>query len=81
MPKAAKDPRETTVYEVLARPDEGNAFNWTQLGSYTAVTADDAKKQAAKANEEGFKTFVAVPARSWKPSTRTVEQVTKERWS
>jgi hypothetical protein len=82
MPKAPKEPRKTSEYVVLVGDP---TKSWAVAGTYAAATALDAMKQAVAANgghpsEAGIE-WVAVPARSWKPRTRNVEQVTKERWS
>jgi hypothetical protein len=82
MPKAPKEPAKTTEYVVLVGDP---TKSWAVAGTYAAATALDAMKQAVAANgghpsEPGIE-WVAVPARSWKPRTRNVEQVTKERWS
>jgi hypothetical protein len=79
MAKDAK-PRKTTEYVVLCNSD-----GWAMAGTYTATNALDAMKRAVLANGgkpdgEGVE-WVAIPARSWKPMQRTVEQVTKETWS
>jgi hypothetical protein len=50
---------------------------WMEIGTAVAVNAQAAIKSVA----EGAGTFVAVPARSWKPMTRRVEQVTKDVWT
>jgi hypothetical protein len=80
-PKDKKTPR-TTSYMVLGQlSSTGDTFAWRELGFFPASTANEAKREAAKNNHEEFTTFVAVPQRSWHPSTRNVEQVRKETWS
>jgi hypothetical protein len=81
MPKAPKEPRKTSEYVVLCC----EATAWMMAGTYPATSAMEAMKAAVSENGgkpdgEGVE-WVAVPARSWKPKTRNVEQVTKERWS
>ena len=63
-----------TLYVVFAlnAPDEDV---WKVLGTYTAASADAAKKAAAV--EHGAGTYSAATARSWKPATFKVEQTTK----
>lgn len=90
MAKDAK-PRKTTEYVVLGQDKSGY---WQQLDSHEdgttafhATNAVEAMKAGAarttdyQNQEEGPVRFVAIPARSWKPMQRTVEQVTKETWS
>jgi hypothetical protein len=85
MAKAPKEPRKTSEYVVLARVS--GAEEWAVMSTpegrdrYSATNALDAMKTAAAFADLNVETFVAVPARSWKPKTRNVEQVTKERWS
>jgi hypothetical protein len=52
-----------TTYVVLIRQTDGA---WQELHTVEASSADDAIRKAADA-EEGTGTFVAIPARSWKP--------------
>ena len=59
-----EDPR--TTYAVLHEGDDGR---WLKVGVIMATSAENAIKNAVK--ESG--TYVAVPARSWKPMR--VEQV------
>jgi hypothetical protein len=56
-----------------------SAASWSVIGEFDAPTPTEARRQAAKEHEG--ETFVAVPARFWKPKTRKVEQVPKESWS
>lgn len=81
-PKDAKDTKTPklegfTTYMVLGR--DASSY-WHELGTAEARTPNEAKKNRAKVNPD-FEAYVAVPARSWKPSTRKVEQVEKETWS
>lgn len=76
--------KRETEYVVLAAAGTDAARAWTMLPGqpYLATTALEACKQAA-AEHAGttYEFFVAVPARSWKPMRRNVEQVTKETWT
>ena len=73
--------KRETEYVVLCHSDGG----WAMAGTYTATNAMDAMKRGVLAN--GGKPdgpdveWVAVPARSWKPMRRNVEQVTRETWT
>jgi hypothetical protein len=79
------DSRKTTEYVVLARVS--GADEWAVMrtpegrGQFSGTNALDAMKAAAGFADLEVPEFVAVPARSWKPMQRTVEQVTKETWS
>jgi acyl-CoA thioesterase FadM len=55
---------------------------WIEIGRATASTSQAAIKAATngKPAAERTGTFVAVPARSWKPMSRRVESVEKESW-
>lgn len=66
---------QTTEYVVLRQMPEGPI--WEEVGTASGMNAQQAIKQVA----EGEGTFIAVPARSWKPLTRKVETVTKDVWS
>lgn len=59
-------------------PDPGQAW-LAEVKTVTALNAQAAIKAAAGADGEG--TFIAVPARSWKPLTRKIEKVAKDVWS
>jgi hypothetical protein len=76
------DSRKTTAYVVLHGSDDG--WQAHELPVH-AVSALDAMKAAAlrhlEATGDTPTVWVAVPARSWNPMQRTVEQVTKETWS
>jgi hypothetical protein len=65
---------------------EGDSEGWQRVGD-NGETFDGATPQAAikaatngKPAAERTGTFVAVPARSWKPISRRVESVEKESW-
>lgn len=55
----------------------GSDKHWTEVGRGHGVNAQTAIKSVAK--DEG--TFIAVPARSWKPLTRKVEKVERDVWT
>jgi precorrin-6x reductase len=81
--EAAKSAKETeTEYVVLRRHDTPNADDWEKIGSYRG-SAKQAIKQAAKLGEgdqgDRYKvgTFVAVPARSFRPVTLTTRVETR----
>jgi hypothetical protein len=50
---------------------------YAEIGHATAANAQAAIKQVV----DGEGTFVAIPARSWKPLTRKIEAVEKDLWS
>lgn len=54
---------------------------WKMLGNVFAASALEAQKTAAKEQDGDGLSFVAVPARSWKPMQRTVETIQKESWT
>lgn len=73
---------KTSEYVVLFGTDNG----WIARDlTEHAVSSLDAMQSAAirHLNETGDtpEMWVAIPARSWKPRTRRVEQVMKESWS
>jgi hypothetical protein len=74
-----------TSYIVLQHlavdPDE-TSDDWRVIGTADGATAQAAIKAATngKPAAERTGTFVAVPARSWKPMSRRVESVEKESW-
>lgn len=81
-PKPTKDkPSQSRSYVVLARPDEASAFIWEEIGNFSAVTPEEARKQAAAENGEKYTTFVAVATRSWSPASRNLRMVQEETWS
>jgi hypothetical protein len=84
MTPTEKTTQRAASYMVLvmdgANPPQEVGNTWTEIGYFDAVTAQQAIRSAVKNGTAG-ETFVAVPARSWKPMTRKVEQVTKESWS
>jgi hypothetical protein len=50
---------------------------YAEVGHATAVNAQAAIKEVA----DGEGTFIAIPARSWRPLTRKIEAVKKDLWS
>ena len=67
-----------TEYVVLRR--NLDAGGWEEVGRVEDASTDtQAIKAVVPAEEEG--TFVAVPARSFRPRTRKVETKTVDRWS
>lgn len=82
---AGKSERKTTEYVVLAAGKGDAPGEWEMVPDqpYLAISALEAVKLAARDHpgSDTLDRFVAVPARSWKPMQRTVEQVTKERWT
>jgi hypothetical protein len=79
MTPTEKTQRKTANYLVLEFVLETGC--WRELGHYEAATARDAVKQATSDEEAEDMLYVAVPARSWKPIRRQVQQVTKASWS
>lgn len=72
---------QVTDYVVLHRVSdltESNREIWGKAGHAKAVNAQAAIKSVA-GKDEG--TFIAVPARSWKPLTRKIEKVERDLWS
>lgn len=68
-----------TEYVVLAHLGGEHEDDWRQVGRAEADTDIQAIKAVVPKEEEG--TFVAVPARSFRPRTRKVETKTVDRWS
>lgn len=60
---------EPTSYIILLLENDGS---WTSLGYVNARNATDAIRKLATATNTPH-TYVAVPARSWKPFTVTAE--------
>jgi hypothetical protein len=74
--------QQATEYVVLKRDRANPAVasdhdRWEEVGRSTAVNA----QAAIKAVTTGEGTFIAVPARSWKPLTRKIQKVEKDLWS
>jgi hypothetical protein len=65
-----------TTYLVLTKDDSGM---WMEEDTVEAVSADTAIRAIAGLNNGG--TFVAVPARSWKPRKVTVESTPRVKLS
>ena len=88
-PAAATDgdkPKQPTEYVVLRKTEAKQANDlpmdntWQVMNqgkTYSAATAQAAIKEAT----DGEGTFIAVPARSWKPMTRKIEKVERDLWS
>jgi hypothetical protein len=70
------------VMEHLAVDPDETSNDWRVIGTAEATTPQAAIKAATngKPAAERTGTFVAVPARSWKPISRRVESVEKESW-
>lgn len=70
-----------TKYVVLQCIDNDSepGPTWVQQGTTIQALNDQAALKKAGLSGEG--PFVAVPARSWHPRIRKVEQVTRESWS
>jgi hypothetical protein len=50
-----------------------NPPNWAELGTFTATSETAAKRQAiTKAGQRIYGPIVAIPSRSWRPSTPKV---------
>lgn len=64
-----------TTYVILKQSDQpGAGYSWNEHGD--PVEASSARRAlSSRGVDEG--TYVAVPARSWKPLTVTVEQTTR----
>ena len=81
--QATARPEQLTEYVVLEQRGPGagdmdlEQLTWMEVRTVTAPNAQAAVKQAT----DGEGTFVAVPARSWKPLTRKVETVQRDVWS
>jgi hypothetical protein len=77
---AAENAAAERRYVVLRQLDVKS--QWSFVCDVPATTDRQAIAAALEANpdieQEG--TFVAVPARSWRPATRRVQQVTKTSW-
>lgn len=78
---AAETARTQTSYQVLmlvdfSDPEDGSPISgWMELSApVQAANAEAAIRK--KAPREGSRKLVAVPARSWKPITVTIEQTT-----
>lgn len=71
------------VLEYLAVDPGETSKDWREIGRADALTPTAAIKAVTLdlASEERNGTFVAVPARNWRPITRRVQQVEKELWS
>lgn len=68
-----------TDYIVLQQVGGGA---WKSLGQVVEATNDlQAIKAATTGSNDKTGTFVAVPARSWRPRTRTVETKEIDRWA
>jgi hypothetical protein len=69
--------RQATEYVVLAQISDGHGrLDWHEDGRYIANTPKDAIEQNGA--EDGV-TYVAIPARSWKPLTASktvIEKIT-----
>lgn len=63
-------------------PSADQPYDWRVIGTAEGATPQAAIKAATngKPAAERTGTFVAVPARSWKPMSRRVESVEKESW-
>lgn len=64
-----------TKYVVLERIALGRD-DWRETANVTALSAEAAIRDALAGDTDGG-TYVAVPARSWKPLTVTVETIPK----
>lgn len=73
-PTTTESVKTGTTYVVLFRDDSGY---WTDLVTIQASSSDDAVRRAVVKTANATGTYVAVPARSWKPVTVTVETSTK----
>jgi len=68
-----------TDYVVLRQ----NGSGWVMVtndGSVSATGPRQAIKQATAKADDRSGTFVAVPARSWKPERRRIDKVEREVW-
>lgn len=79
-PKKTQTRRE---YVVLGCTDDAGA-EWWKLpengwGINERTAKEDAVSKLTASEREG--TFVGIPVRSWKPSTRALETRTRTRWS
>jgi hypothetical protein len=73
---------EYIVMEHLTVDPDETSNDWRVIGTAEGATPQAAIKAATngKPAPERTGTFVAVPARSFKPMTRRVENVEKESW-
>jgi hypothetical protein len=73
---------EYVVMQYLTVDPDETSNDWRVIGTADGATPQAAIKAATngKPAAERTGTFVAVPARSWKPMSRRVENVEKESW-
>lgn len=65
-----------TEYVILERlTNTTGGVSWREFARETGRSADSALKTSLEGNEDGG-TFIAIPARSWKPVKVTPETVT-----
>ena len=76
--KVSAETLAKTTYVVLRRVDDSMPdCNWVLVGEAEAYNPKNAIKLVTEA--EG--TYVAVPLRSWKPTTRKIETTWQDVWS
>lgn len=74
---------EYVVLQYLAVDPDEHSDDWRVIGTASGATPQAAIKAATdgKPAAERSGTFVAVPTRSWKPVTRRVQTVERDKWS
>lgn len=79
VPAPPSEPADQARTYVVLKQGE-SPKDWTEVEEVEAATDQQAIKNATTgASREG--TFVAVPARSWRPRTPKIEKVEKDVWS
>jgi hypothetical protein len=89
-PAGKKAPKEAAEYVVLrlVKPEASitstpSPETWERVGSFKAASSEQARRQASRQgdgyDEKG--TYVAVPARSWRPLRPKVTTVTRVTFS
>jgi hypothetical protein len=72
----------TTEYVVLRQvQDDDDAIVWQEVIGGVEASNDQQAIRSATLNSEKAGTFVAVPKRSFRPRTRTVETKEIDRWA
>jgi len=75
-------PAPSTSYVVLRKGTEEDVWRIAHGGVPARSDVEAIKAATAELDAEGRTgTFVAVPARSFRPRTRSVETVEKDRWT
>lgn len=78
-PVEAARKTQVTDYVVLHDQGETDAPSWREVGTVKGANATQAISKAAGDEPDG--TYVAVPARSWRPVKPTVKVERRVAWS